>query len=147
VSSGQPSVAKGQSADENHVSSTSSSRRSSAPPHSAQASGSVSAQVTWPSGQYQIGSWWPHHSCRETFHGRIAFSQSSATRLCTSGWKVTRPDSIASIAAAAIGFMSHHHCSETSGWTRVPERSQWPTECRYDSRFSSRPSWRNHSTT
>ncbi len=37
--SGQPSVANGQSADENHVSSTSGSRSSSVEPHSAQASG------------------------------------------------------------------------------------------------------------
>ena len=39
VSSGQPSVANGQSADENHVSSTSSSCRSSVEPHSAHAVG------------------------------------------------------------------------------------------------------------
>ena len=97
MSSGQPSVANGQSADENHVSSTSGSRVARAEPHSAHASGSVSAQVTCPSGQYQIGSWWPHHSWRDTFQGRIAFSQSSATLLCTGGWNVTRPDSIASI--------------------------------------------------
>ena len=32
------------------------------------------------SSQYQIGSWWPHQSWRDTFQGRIDFSQSSATR-------------------------------------------------------------------
>ncbi len=130
MSSGQPSVANGHSADENHVSSTSGSRTSSREPHSAHASGSVSAHVTCPSGQYQIGSWWPHQSWRDTFHGRIAFSQSSATRFCTGGWNVTRPDSIASTAASAIGFMSTHHWSDTSGWMRVPLRSQCPTACR-----------------
>ena len=55
MSSGQPSVANGQSADENHVSSTSVSRSSSPEPHSAHAAGLVSCTVTWPSGQYQTG--------------------------------------------------------------------------------------------
>ena len=36
----------------------------------------------------------------------------------------------AGIAGAAIASIEHHHCSDTSGWMRVPERSQWPTECR-----------------
>ena len=53
------------------MSSTSSSRVSSVEPHSAHASGVVSAHVTCPSGQYQIGSWWPHQSWRDTFHGRM----------------------------------------------------------------------------
>ena len=56
VSSGQPRMAKGQSADENHVSSTSSLRVSSDDPHSAQRSGSVSSTVKWPSGHSQTGS-------------------------------------------------------------------------------------------
>jgi hypothetical protein len=55
VCSGQPSVANGQSADENHVSSTSGSRSRSREPHSAHASGSLSATVKCPSGQYQTG--------------------------------------------------------------------------------------------
>jgi hypothetical protein len=46
VSSGQPSVANGQSADENHVSSTSVDLVSSGDPHSVHASGSVSSTVT-----------------------------------------------------------------------------------------------------
>ena len=76
VSSGQPRVANGQSADENHVSRTSSSRRSSIEPHSAQAPGSDSATVTCPSGQYHAGIWCPHQSWREMHHGRIASIQS-----------------------------------------------------------------------
>src|SRR5207244_1532980 len=75
VSSGQPSVAKGQSADENQVSSTSSSWRNSGASHSAQAPGSDSATVVWPSGQYHAGIWWPHHSWREMHQGRIASIQ------------------------------------------------------------------------
>ena len=57
VSSGQPRIANGQSADENQVSSTSSLRVSSVEPHSAQALGSVSWTVRWPSGHSQTGSW------------------------------------------------------------------------------------------
>src|SRR5947208_15669114 len=55
VSSGQPSVANGHNADENQVSSTSSSWPSSVDPHSTQASGGDSATVICPSGQYQAG--------------------------------------------------------------------------------------------
>ena len=69
-------MANGQSAELNHVSSTSVSRVSSVEPHSAQACGSVSATVTWPSGQYHTGSWWPHQSCRLMHHGRRLSIQS-----------------------------------------------------------------------
>ena len=130
-------MANGHSAELNQVSSTSGSRTSSAEPQSVQAVGVVRAIVVWPSGQYQAGIWCPHHSCRETFQGRIASSQSTATRPCTGGWKRTRPERIASAAGFASSSMRTHHCSETSGWMRVPERWQWPTAWRYDSRFSS----------
>ena len=86
MSSGQPSVANGQSADENHVSSTSVSWISSVEPHSAQASGAVSAQVTCPSGQYQIGIWCPHQIWREMHQSGAFSSESIAKRCCDSGW-------------------------------------------------------------
>ena len=76
VSSGQPSVANGQSCEENHVSRTSSSCVSSLEPHSAHASGADSATVRWPSGQYQTGIRWPHQSWRDTHQGRIDSIQS-----------------------------------------------------------------------
>jgi len=56
VRSGQPKVAKGQSAELNQVSSTSVSRVSSVAPQVAHSVGSASATVTWPSGQYHTGS-------------------------------------------------------------------------------------------
>ena len=49
----------------------------------------------------------------------------------------------ASRSASSAGFFSssieHHHWSEISGSIRVSQRSQSATECRYASRFSSRP--------
>ena len=56
VCSGQPRIANGQSADENHVSRTSSLRVSSVEPHSAHASGSVSSTVRCPSRHSHTGS-------------------------------------------------------------------------------------------
>ena len=58
------------------MSSTSSSCRSSAEPHSAHAAGSVSATVTWPSGQYQTGIRWPHQIWREMHQSRMFSIQS-----------------------------------------------------------------------
>src|SRR5215207_2742423 len=71
VRSGQPSVANGQSADENQVSSTSSSCARSFEPHVSHTSGADSDAVVWPSGQYQTGMRCPHQSWRETHHGRM----------------------------------------------------------------------------
>ena len=92
MSSGQPSVANGQSADENHVSSTSVERVSSVEPHSAHASGSSPRTVTWPSGHSQSGSWWPHQIWREMFQSGASSSDEIAKRCCDSGWKRTRPE-------------------------------------------------------
>jgi hypothetical protein len=62
VSSGQPSVEKGQSPDENHVSNTSVSRRSGRP-HDGQVVKSVRDTKTFSSvSQYQAGIRWPHQS-------------------------------------------------------------------------------------
>ena len=68
VSSGQPRVLNGHRPLLNQVSKMSVSWVSSAAgrPQVAQASGPASASVTvmWPSGQYQAGIRWPHHSWR-----------------------------------------------------------------------------------
>ena len=68
MSSGQPSVENGQRPELNQVSKMSGSCCSSAAgrPHTSQALGpAASAEtVTWPSGQYQAGIRWPHHSWR-----------------------------------------------------------------------------------
>src|SRR5471032_907875 len=69
VSSGQPMVENGISADENQVSSTSASRRSApvepAAAALASASASVLATKMLPCSSYQAGIWWPHHNWRE----------------------------------------------------------------------------------
>src|SRR5690606_10416214 len=65
VSCGQPSVENGHSAEENHVSSTSSSCRRVSLPDSALASSRLYATVTLPSSSYQAGIRCPHHNCRE----------------------------------------------------------------------------------
>src|SRR4051794_29603502 len=89
VSSGQPSVANGHSADENQVSSTSGSRSSSLPPQDGQLVGSCSSTMVSPHEQYQTGSWWPHQSWRDTHHGRIASIQWKKMRSAPFGWKRT----------------------------------------------------------
>ncbi|MNN01833.1 hypothetical protein D3C81_1144610 [compost metagenome] len=69
VSPGQPSEEKGTSADENQVSSTSSSRCSAPllPAARALASASSSVRPTkqLPASSYHAGIWCPHHSWRE----------------------------------------------------------------------------------
>jgi hypothetical protein len=65
VSSGQPRVENGTSAEENQVSSTSCSRRSVLPGALAWASASLRATTMLPSSSYQAGIWWPHHSWRD----------------------------------------------------------------------------------
>src|SRR4051794_6683047 len=69
VCSGQPIVENGTSADENQVSSTSSSRRNApvdpAAAAFAFASSSVRATKYWPASSYHAGMRWPHHSWRE----------------------------------------------------------------------------------
>ncbi len=86
MSSGQPSVANGQRADENQVSSTSVSRVNSADPHSAHTDGVVSSTVRCPSGQVHTGSWWPHQSWREMHQSGASARESIAKRCWLSGW-------------------------------------------------------------
>ena len=112
------------------MSRTSSSWWISVEPHSAHASGVLSATVVCPSGQYHAGIRCPHQICREMHQSRMLSSQSSATAFCCSGVNVTRPSRIAAAAGSASGFIFTHHWSVISGSIRAPQRSQWPTECR-----------------
>ena len=91
------------------MSSTSSLRVSSVEPHSAQASGSVSATVSWPSGHSQTGSWCPHQICREMFQSGALSSESIAKRCCDSGWYWTRRERSASSAGCFSSSIEHHH--------------------------------------
>ena len=75
VSSGQPMVEKGHRADENHVSSTSSSCLS-APPHLGHTAGASSATTISPQdSQFQAGMRWPHHIWRLMHQSRMLSSQ------------------------------------------------------------------------
>src|SRR5512146_2163290 len=77
VCSGQPSVEWHHSADENHVSSTSSSRRSAvaALPAFLAASSALRATKTFRASSYQAGMRWPHQSCREMHQSCTLASQ------------------------------------------------------------------------
>src|SRR5660398_275826 len=87
VSLGHPKVTKGQRAELNQVSRTSSSCLSS-PPQSGHKSGASSVTTT-PShdSQYQTGRRCPHHSWRLRHHGRIFRIQSRYTSVHRSGTK------------------------------------------------------------
>ena len=108
VESGQPRVAKGHRAEENHVSSTSGSCTMRRPPHSGQASGASTptsgrappstetrkapaaraSSRPYPltgsrpspeqSAQYQAGILWPHQICRDKAQSRMVSSHSRA---------------------------------------------------------------------
>ena len=86
--------------------------------------------VVCPSGQYQTGIRWPHHSWRETHHGRIVSQPVERDLVCCGRVERTRPLD-ASIAGRDESAISHHHCSEHERLDpRRRSGSQWPTACR-----------------
>ena len=132
MASGQPSVENGHRPLLNHVSKVSSSWRSSAAglPHSAHVSGPSGRSadtVTWPSGQYQAGMRWPHHSWRLTFQSRMFSIQSKKTFSKRGGTILVRPPRTASMARAAIGFTSMNHWVIRRGSTTSSLRWQRPS--------------------
>ena len=80
-------------------------------PQTSQASGPASSAetVTCPSGQYQAGMRWPHHSWRLTFQSRIVVSQCSQVFSNRAGRIRVRPDRVASRARAASGPVRMNH--------------------------------------
>ncbi len=117
-------VANGQSHDENHVSSTSSSWRTG-PPQASHVAGSSIATVMWshPSAsQYHAGIRCPHHSWREMFQSRISVSQCSYTLPHRSGTNVSLPSRYAWSAGSASGRIFTNHWSESRGSTTVWQR-------------------------
>ena len=75
--SGHPRVEKGQSAELNQVSRTSSSWTRCMPPHFGQAGGACMATATSPHpSQVQAGIWWPHQIWREMHQSRMFSIQS-----------------------------------------------------------------------
>ncbi len=97
-------------------------------PHVPQAVGpSGSADtVTWPSGQYQAGIRWPHHSWRDTFQSRMLVIQCSHVFSSRSGRIVVAPDRVASSAFAASGPVRTNHCVLSRGSTMSLLRWQRP---------------------
>ena len=72
--SGQPRVENGQSAELNHVSSTSGSRWICLLWQASHSQASVRETVRWPlTAHYHAGIWWPHQSWRE-MHQSWTFS-------------------------------------------------------------------------
>ena len=116
----------GHSPELNQVSKMSGSwvSRAAGAPHASQAGGpSISAlTVAWPSGQYQAGMRWPHHSWRDTFQSRMPVSQCSQTFSKRSGRIRVRPDRVAWSAAAASGPVFTNHWvlrrGSTTSWLR-----------------------------
>src|SRR6202012_3950320 len=126
--SGQPSVENGHSADENHVSSTSSLRRSAMPlPNlasaSSRASSSLSATKTVPSSAYHAGIWCPHHSWRDMHHGWMLRIHSKNVFSHCRGTKTVCPVSTAAIAGSASTLALQYHWSVSHGSMMTPERS------------------------
>jgi len=88
--------------------------------------GGVAVTVVCPSGQYQAGIRWPHHSWRLTFQSRISVIQCSQTLTKRSGRIWVLPDLVASRAAAARGATRMNHCVLRRGSTTSSERWQRP---------------------
>ena len=130
MSSGQPSVDHGHSPELNHVSKMSGSWTSSEAgrPQVPQAAGppASSLTVTWPSGQYQAGIRWPHHSWRLTFQSWIEVIQCSQTFSNRGGTISVRPERVASRAIAASGPVRTNHWVLRRGSMTSSERWQRP---------------------
>ncbi len=122
MSSGQPRVENGHRADENQVSSTSSSW---VQPAGGESSGPK--QASSPSGEYQTGIRCPHHSCRLMHQSRRLSTHWKYRPRSDSGSITTRPSRTASAAAFASVSTRTHHCSDSRGSTTVSQREQCPT--------------------
>src|SRR5450432_3595597 len=149
VSSGQPSVEWHHSAEENHVSRTSSSWRSAPAglPDWREASSASRATYTLPASSYHAGMRCPHQSCREMHQSCTLSSQwlyvevqCSGTNLMLTGSPVAGSDRLAltasrqidlndlpgkygCVAGAALAIATNHW-SVSIGSTTSPVRSQ-----------------------
>src|SRR5699024_967406 len=123
VRSGQPIVENGHSPEENQVSSTSVSWV-----YPAGASSSGPTHTTSPSGPYQMGIRWPHHSCREMHQSCMSSTQSNQRGSWLVGWITVSTSRTASPAILANSNTRTYHCRDSRGSIGSPERSEWPTE-------------------
>jgi hypothetical protein len=111
-----------QSAEENQVSSTSSSRRRLVAGLLLRfllALGDISIAVS----SYQAGIWWPHQSWRLTHQGWIFSSQLYQVFFHVSGTTRMSPERTASSAGPASVLASTYHWSVSHGSITTPERS------------------------
>src|SRR4051812_35595240 len=105
----------GHSHDENHVSSTSGSWVSRAPPHFEQAVGGSTATVSSPqagSSHVHTGMRCPHHSCREMHQSRMFVIQWPYVLVQREGKNLTCFLRTAASAGSASGFIFTNHCRE-----------------------------------
>src|ERR1700739_3480228 len=106
VSSGQPIVEKGQSAELNQVSSTSGSCVNFPEPHLEHAFGAPPAtMISLQSRQYHAGIRCPHQSCREIHQSRMLRIHSKYSVRRFSGTISTPPPSTPAIARSAKRFL------------------------------------------
>src|SRR5215469_5472069 len=111
VSSGQPIVEKGHSAELNHVSSTSGSCVNFPEPHLGHAFGASRATtISLQSPQYHAGIRCPHQSWREMHQSRMLRIHSKYSVRRVSGTISTLPPSTVAIAGSASGFIFTNHC-------------------------------------
>ena len=82
--------------------------------------------MTWPSGQYQAGIRWPHHSWRERFQSRMFVSQCSQTASNRSGTIRVPPSRVAASERSASGFVRRNHWVFSRGSMTSFERWQRP---------------------
>src|SRR6266481_6018480 len=123
-------VEKGQSAELNHVSSTSGSCVSLLEPHFVHFAGAWRATIiSLQPAQYQAGMRCPHHSCREMHQSRMLCIQWKKVFDQVSGTNFVLPCSTASMAGLASGSILTNHCVEIIGSTTVSQRWQCPTAC------------------
>mmetsp|Transcript_16626 Transcript_16626/g.55880 ORF Transcript_16626/g.55880 Transcript_16626/m.55880 type:complete len:268 (+) Transcript_16626:969-1772(+) len=147
-SSGHPRHEKGKRPEENHVSSTSSSRArraapesSSAPrPRASRASRSASASQRATMGSpsdtsspsaplrttYHAGMRWPHQSCRDTHQSWMFSSHRYQVALWKSGRILSAPERTASTARAASVSQRTHHWGLSRGSITSPVREHTP---------------------
>jgi hypothetical protein len=82
---------------------------------------------TSPSGPYQTGMRWPHHSWRLMHQSCMSSTQPKNLAFISGGCSTVRPSRTASPAAFASGATFTNHCKDSRGSTVVPQRSQCPT--------------------
>src|ERR1700741_2651159 len=118
-------VENGQSAELNHVSSTSESCVSFDEPHFVHFAGvSRATMIALQSPQYHAGMRCPHQSCREMHQSRMLRIHSKYSVRRLSGTISISPLSTAAMAGSASGFIFTNHCVEARGSMTVPQRPQ-----------------------